>query len=158
VTPFIGTIAQTSILTGSSMASFTVTGLTNGTTYRFRVAAVNSVGTGASSTNSNAATPATVPGAPTNVVATAGNGQASLTWSAPASNGGSAIGNYRVTPFIGSTAQAPILTGSAARTFTVTGLINGTSYRFRVAAVNSVGTGANSAASNSITPNSATVR
>jgi hypothetical protein len=57
-----------------------------------------------------------------------------------------------VTPFIGSSAQSTILTGSTAPYFTVTGLTNGTSYRFRIAAVNSVGTGANSTASNAVTP------
>ncbi len=83
---------------------------------------------------------------------TAGNASVALSWTAPASNGGSAITGYRVTPFIGATAQSAILTGSAATTFTVTGLTNGTAYTFTVAAINAVGTGADSAASAAATP------
>ena len=68
--------------------SCTVSGLTNGTTYSFTVTATNAVGTGPAS-NALTAVPATVPGAPTLTAATAGNGQVSLAWTAPASNGGS---------------------------------------------------------------------
>src|SRR6185369_1429765 len=45
-----------------------------------------------------------VPGAPTGVTATAGNGSATVNWTAPSNNGGSTITKYTVTPFIGSTA------------------------------------------------------
>ena len=161
VTPFIGATAQTAVLTGSAATTFTVTGLTNGTAYTFRVAAINAVGTGADSAASAAITPAaaaTAPGAPTGVGGTAGNGSVALSWTAPASNGGSAITGYRVTPSIGATAQTPVLTGSAATTFTVTGLTNGTAYTFRVAAINAVGTGADSAASAAVTPQVQSVR
>ena len=68
-----------------------------------------------------------------------------LTWTAPASDGGNAITGYRVTPYIGSTAQTPILTGSAATSYKVTGLANGTTFTFTVAAINGVGTGPDSA-------------
>ena len=50
---------------------------------------------------------ATAPGAPTGVSATAGNGSASVSWTAPG-NGGSAITSYTVTPYIGSAAQTPV--------------------------------------------------
>src|SRR5581483_10512950 len=86
------------------------------------------------------------------VSGTAGNGQVALTWTAPSSNGGSAITGYRVTPFVGTTAQTPILTGSTATSYTVTGLTNGTAYTFKVAAINAVGVGADSAASAALTP------
>ncbi len=79
---------------------------------------------------------ATAPGAPTGVGGTAGNASAALSWTVPASDGGSPITGYRVTPYIGGTAQTPILTGSAANTFTATGLTNGTAYTFTVAAIN----------------------
>jgi hypothetical protein len=96
---------------------------------------------------------ATAPAAPTGVSATAGNGQAVVSWTAP-SNGGSAITSYTVTPFIGSTAQTPTtVSGSPpATTATVTGLTNGTAYTFTVSASNSVGTGPASAASAAVTP------
>ena len=85
--------------------STTVTGLTNGTAYSFTVTAVNGVGTGAASAASAAVTPLDAPGAPTAVTATAGNTSATVSWTAPASNGGSRITSYTVTPYIGTTAQ-----------------------------------------------------
>ena len=100
MTPYIGGTAQPA---GARPArprrASRVTGLTNGTAYTFTVAAINAAGTGADSTASAAVTPRRVPGAPTAVAGTAGNGQVALTWTAPASNGGSAITGYRVTPF-----------------------------------------------------------
>src|SRR5262249_38876998 len=50
---------------------------------------------------------ATVPGAPSGVSATGGNGSATVSWTAP-NNGGSAITSYTVTPYVGSVAQAPV--------------------------------------------------
>lgn len=90
--------------------------------------------------------PPSAPGAPTSVSATAGNAQLALTWTAPASNGGSAITGYTVeyTPSGGSPATAN--TGSAATSYTLTGLTNGTSYTVRVRAVNAVGNGTYSTA------------
>ena len=66
-------------------------------------------GTGPASAPSNAVTPtaSTVPGAPTGVTATAGNGSATVSWTARP-NGGSALTSYTVTPYIGSSAQTPV--------------------------------------------------
>jgi peptidoglycan/xylan/chitin deacetylase (PgdA/CDA1 family) len=154
ITPYIGGTAQAPVPTGSPVNSFTVTGLINGTAYTFTVAAINAVGRGPDSTPSSAITPTapSPPGAPTAVGGSAGDGSVALTWSAPSSNGGSAITGYRVTPSIGGTAQTPVLTGSTATSFTVNGLTNGTAYRFTVAAINGVGTGPESAASALLTP------
>jgi hypothetical protein len=81
------------------------------------------------------------------VSAIAGNSQATVTFTAPVSNGGAAITSYTVTSSPGG------LTGTgSASPITVTGLTNGTSYTFTVTATNSVGTGSASAASNSVTP------
>src|SRR5258708_39706300 len=126
----------------------TVIGLANGSAYTFTVAATNSVGTGPASAASNAVTPVGPPGAPNNVSATGGNTQATVSWTAPASNGGSAITGYTVTPYIGSTAQTATTFNSTVTTQTVTGLVNGTAYTFKVAASNAVGTGPASTASN----------
>jgi peptidoglycan/xylan/chitin deacetylase (PgdA/CDA1 family) len=159
ITPYIGSTAQTPITTGSAGTSYTVTGLTNGTAYTFKVAATNAVGTGADSSASAALTPTavkTAPGAPTNVTGTAGNASVALSWTAPASNGGSAITSYRITPYIGTTAQTPITTGNANTSYTVTGLTNGTAYTFTVAATNAIGTGAASTASSAVTPRAPT--
>ena len=95
---------------------------------------------------------ATVPGAPTGVAGIAGDSSAALSWAAPASDGGSPITGYRITPYIGATPQTPILTGSANTMYNVTGLTNGTAYTFRVAAINAVGTGSDSTPSAAVTP------
>jgi hypothetical protein len=158
ITPYIGSSAQTpKVITGSPpVTSTTVTGLTNGTTYTFTVQASNPSGTGPASAQSNAVTPlnAVPPSAPTGVSAVGASQQARVTWTAPDSDGDSAITGYTVTPYIGSTAQTPVQAGASATSATVTGLTNGTSYTFKVAATNGVGTGAQSGASNAVTPQS----
>jgi hypothetical protein len=139
-------------ITGTGTASpITVTGLTNGTAYTFTVTATNAIGTGPASAASNSVIPSTVPGAPTIGTATAGNAQATVTFTPPASNGGSAITGYTVTSSPGN------ITGTGtASPITVTGLTNGTAYTFTVTATNANGTGPASAASNSVTPTGVT--
>jgi uncharacterized protein (TIGR02145 family) len=134
--------------TGTS-SPITITGLTNGTAYTFTVTATNSVGTGAASTPSNSVTPvaATVPDAPSIGKATAGDTEATVTFTSPASDGGSAITTYTVTSSTGG-----ITATGASSPITITGLTNGTAYTFTVTATNSVGTGAASGLSNSVTP------
>jgi hypothetical protein len=142
--------------TNSTTTACTATGLTNGTQYFFKVAAINAVGTGDYSSASSGITPATVPDAPTGVTGTGGNAQVALLWTAPASNGGSAITGYRVqvaTSSGGSYSDAAgCPTNSTATSCTATGLSNGTPYFFKVAAINAAGTGAYSSASSGVTP------
>ena len=152
VTPYIGGVAQSPVTFDSTATTQTVTGLTNGSTYTFTVAASNAFGTGPKSAASNPVTPATVPGAPTIGAATTGNQAATISWNPPVSNGGSPITGYVVTPYIGGVAQAPVPFNSTATTQTVTGLTNGTTYRFAVQAINAVGTGAYSDVSAPVTP------
>jgi hypothetical protein len=124
--------------------SYTVTGLANGTTYWFTVKAVNAKGSSAASGQATA-TPATVPGPPTGLTAKAGQGQVTLTWTAPATDGGSAVTGYDVyqstskggeaTPPVNGTTPIPATTTS----YTATGLANGTTYWFTVKAVNAAG-------------------
>ncbi|MFM8290886.1 MAG: fibronectin type III domain-containing protein, partial [Planctomycetia bacterium] len=118
-----------------------VTGLVNGTSYLFRVAAVNVAGAGATGL-STAVTPRTVAGAPTAVVGVAGDSQVELSWTAPASNGGAAITDYVVRYSSNNgTSWTTFADGrSTSTTAMVTGLVNGTSYLFRVVAVNAAGT------------------
>src|SRR5690606_6713992 len=91
-----GIYAEPAATVSGSVYSHTVTGLTNGTTYYFVVKAVKS-GTDSEASNEKSATPITVPAAPTNVSAVAGNWQATVFFTAPADNGGSAIIEYEVT-------------------------------------------------------------
>ncbi len=129
----------------------TVPGLTNGDTYTFTVTATNSVGVGAPSAASNQVTPKapTAPGAPTGASAHAGDAAATVSWTAPASDGGSPITGYRVT----SSPDGRTCTTGGATSCTVTGLSNGITYTFAVVAINAVGAGP-SATTGPVTPNS----
>jgi hypothetical protein len=76
-----------------------ITGLANGTAYQFSVSATNSVGTGPSSLPTTPQTPSSVmgpPSAPRNLAASPGDGEASATWSPPASSGGFPISGYQL--------------------------------------------------------------
>jgi PKD repeat protein len=89
----------------------------------------------------------TVPGAPAALTATPGNGQVSLAWSAPASNGGVNITSYRVYRGTSSGGETLLTTGGcgnlgAVLSCTDTGLANGQAYFYKVSAVNAIGEGA----------------
>ena len=124
----------------SANTNTTVTSLTNGTQYDFRVRAVNSVGEGNNS-SVESATPATIPSAPS-ITAIPETDEVNLTWSSP-DNGGSPITDYIV--------QYKLTADSTWQTFadgtndntsvSVTGLDFNTSYDFQVAAKNIVGDG-----------------
>jgi hypothetical protein len=96
----------------------------------------------------------TPPGPVGNVNATAGYASATVTWSAPTT--GDPATSYKITPYIGSTAQSPTtVPGNPAPTSAViSGLTNGTTYTFTVTASNPAGAGPESAQSNPVTPSS----
>jgi len=128
----------------SFATSATVTGLVNGTSYLFRVRAVNGAGTSPASAESSPVRPLTFPGIVQTVGTVAGNGQVRLSWTAPVDNGGTPVTDYVVQfrPDTASGLWSTFADGVSATTgATVTGLTNGTAYRFRVAAVNPVGIG-----------------
>ena len=93
------------------------------------------------------ASSATAPGAPQSVTATATNGSATVSFSAPASDGGAPVTSYTVTA--APNGQVVSSTGSP---IVFSGLTNGTTYTFTVQATNAAGTGVSSAISNSVTP------
>ncbi|HEY0215103.1 MAG TPA: fibronectin type III domain-containing protein [Cellulomonas sp.] len=89
--------------------------------------------------------PPTAPGTPGPVTTTPGDRQATLSWTGPAWLGGSATTGYRVERSDDGGVSWTVLTestGSAATSYTATGLTGGASTTFRVAAVNGTGTGA----------------
>ena len=90
------------------------------------------------------------PDAPTIGTASAGNTQATVSFTAPSSNGGSAITSYTATS--SPEAITGTVTQSGSGNITVTGLTNSTAYTFTVTATNAIGTSLASAVSNSITP------
>ena len=125
--------------TGGTAPSYTVTGLTNGQTYTFRVRAVNSAGVSAAS-NSRTATPTTTePEAPQSLRFTPGDQQVTLRSRAPTNDGGEPITHYE---YEQDGSGTWISTGGTATSHTVTGLNNGQTYTFRVRAVNALGNGA----------------
>ncbi len=136
-----------STCTSTTVLTCTVTGLTNGTSYTFTVAATNTAGTSTPSTPSAAAVPAATPGAPTGVAATALNASLSVTWHSPLVTGGSPITGYRATASPGGSTCT-----SSGTTCVITGLTNGVSYTVTVVAINAAGTGSPSSPSSLAIP------
>ncbi len=132
--------------TALTTSTCTLTGLTNGTTYQVSVTATNAAGTSPATTGST--TIASVPGAPTKVIATPGNGTITVSWTAPASNGGDPITSSTVSDGIGHGCTAP----GTATSCVVTGNVPGFPVTFTVAATNAIGTGPASAPSAPVTP------
>jgi len=99
-----------------------------------------------------AAPVAAKPGAPTIGSASAGDGIASVAFTAPSSNGGAAITEYAVTAYKASDNSVVKTVTAASSPANFTGLTNGVAVYFKVAATNSAGTGPQSAASNAVTP------
>ncbi len=139
-----------------SKIGYTVSGLTNGTAYKFKVRAVNAIGNGAASPESDSITPATTPPAPTKPGMTAENQSAALSWTS-GGDGGSAITKWQYVKKEGSspfetTWKDLTVQGTGPITATVSGLTNGTKYKFKIRAVNAKGDGAASPESNEGTP------
>ncbi len=132
-----GTTASPIVIT--TLSSDGATSLTNGTTYNVQIKAVNLAGDG-TATASTAATPITTPGAPTITSITAGNSQLSVAFTAPASNGGSPITNYKYSTN-GGTSFTAVSPASTSSPIVITGLSNGTTYNVQIRAVNAAGDG-----------------
>ncbi len=115
---------------------FNDTNVKNGVNYTYYVTAVNAVGESKPSNMVNI-TPMTVPGAPQNLRAIAGNGYVNLSWEKPEDNGGSAIVEYRVYR------NGSLIANVSAQQlwYNDTNVKNGVNYTYYVTAVNSAGEG-----------------
>ena len=136
--PASGAEHATPVATGITTTSFTNQGLTNGTKYFFEVAAVNAGGTSGFS-NEASAKPQAIPAAPAGLTAAGGVNEVTLQWNASA--GATSYNVYRG-PSAGAEHPTPIATGITATSYANTGLANGKTYFFKVAAVDSAGTSA----------------
>lgn len=119
--------------------SLNITSLDAGTTYEIRVIAVSEAGSSSPSPIVKAA-PFDLPASPV-LTATAGSRKADLRWTAPANNG-STITSYKLEQQIDEApwTQVP-MTVTSGTTFSVTALLPGNTYKFRISAINAAGTG-----------------
>jgi hypothetical protein len=140
------------IFVAAGQMNYTITGLKDDTSYSFRVSALNVVGAGPPSTAASATT-ANVPGLTTGLGATPGVDDVTLNWTAPASDGGSALSGYEIYQRHRATA---IFVPAGQMNYTITGLKDDTSYSFRVSALNVVGAGPPSAAASATTASATT--
>ncbi len=137
-----GTGSYVTLSSTYTSLTYTDQNLTNGTQYTYRVRAYNEIGWGGYSAE-KAATPRTVPNAPSAPTVSPGNGQNKITWSAPTNNG-AAVTNYEVFQ------NGSSIGTTTSTTMTKTGLSNGTSYSYTVRAYNAAGWGSQSAAASGV--------
>ena len=125
----------------STDTTYTIVGLVNGTGYKVRVSALNAGGTGAALTTAKAVKPyLSLPTAPQSLKATPRNLSVVVTWKAPSNDGGSVITDYLVEWTTDGVTWSSANAGTAL-TYTIPGLVNGTGYKVRVSATNTVFTG-----------------
>lgn len=135
------------------VTGFVDAGLPDGATYFYQVSARNPVGEGPRSPVESASTMGP-PSAPRNVAADGGPGagEITLTWDAPADDGGASVTAYRVHRGTASGATSFLVELGDVRTFTDTGIPAGETRWYRVSAVNSFGEGARSAEASASAP------
>ncbi|NIZ93486.1 fibronectin type III domain-containing protein [Kineococcus rubinsiae] len=140
-----GTVLRT-VPRGTTTAQFT--GLTNGTAYPYRVAAVDNAGNTSTPSATVTVTPrdSTPPAAPTGVYATAGVGSVTVGWTLGTEPD---LAGYRVLDAVGATVATVT---APARTAVVTGLVSGTTYTYRVVALDRTGNVSDASAPVTATP------
>jgi hypothetical protein len=135
---------------GATSSTYLLTNSDVGSTIRCVVTATNAVAAVSANSNSTAAVAAIVPGAPVIGTATStGITTATVSYTAPSSNGGATITSYTAVSSPGGITGS--LSTSGSGTISVSGLTGATTYTFTVYATNSAGNSASSSASNSIT-------
>jgi fibronectin type 3 domain-containing protein len=124
--------------------SYTDSSAVNGTTYYYKVSALNAIGEGPLSNEGSGTplAPAIAPSAPQALAATPGNGQVALSWSAPASDGGSPVTGYRIYRSTSSGSETVLASPPGTGTsYTDSSAVNGTTYYYKVSALNAIGEG-----------------
>ena len=140
--------------TRNTRTTYSDTGLEPATTRLYRVSAINRIGVGRASSVESATTDATVPDAPTGLVATSTTStQIDLVWIAPAYDGGAPVTAYRIEVSETGAVWADLVpnTGTESATFSHTGLLPGSTRFYRVSAINRAGTGAPSGVASAAT-------
>lgn len=131
--------------TGTAATGYSHMGLSAGHMYTYKVFAINSVGTSNSSNTSSAAPVqiSSAPYPPTGLTANPSSSKSiSLSWTAPSNNGGSTITGYVVEYKIGAGTYSVLIPNNSLTTYLHMGLTTGTTYTYRVSAINSIGTSA----------------
>jgi len=129
---------------GVDVPGSVITGLINGKSYTFSVYAINAVGSSPVAV-SPAVIPFTLPGIPTGLAVTRGNASLNVTWTAPASDGGSPITGYTIT-YTNTAGTVKTATALATATsYAVTKLVNGTTYTVKIQAKTAKGLSLSSA-------------
>jgi hypothetical protein len=139
----------------STSSPITISGLNEATVYAIRIRAINTVGTSCES-SAESATTLSLPSAPTNLVASGINTGGIIQFTAPARDGGQSITNYEYSTDGGATWITPSPAITSSPLIISSGLINCTPYQVKIRAVNSVGSGAASAAV-TLTPSTSTI-
>lgn len=131
------------LTTVGNQLNYTDYNLENGQKYYYTVSALNEVGEGARSIETNG-TSKTIPGAPQNLQAFAGDDFILLTWAPPLVDGGSAISNYMIYRAVSNESRTELATLGIQLTYNDTGLSYNSTYSYIVTAVNEVGEGPSS--------------
>src|SRR2546430_919503 len=138
------TTSYSTLIILGNVTKYNNTGLTTGTTYIYRVSAINAVGT-SNSSNIASAVPTQISSAPyppTGLIANSASPTSiSLSWTAPQNTGGFAITGYKIEYKVGSGSYSVLIPNTSLTTYLNTGLATGTTYTYRVSAINSIGTG-----------------
>src|SRR2546427_9765989 len=130
--------AEVYLTTRGNVASYTDLAVTNGITYFYQVSAINSTSESPKSNEASAIPPA-LPTAPQNLQAAGGITRVSLSWQAPSSNGGSGITYYKIFKSTSSGTEVYLTTRGNVTSYNELVVTNGTTYYYKVSALNSAG-------------------
>jgi hypothetical protein len=155
VTAYLANGSSTNITQTDVASPIIISGLTNGVEYKFTVYATNAVGDSVESDFSDVVTPAappTVPDPPTITGVSAGDASATVSFTPPLNDGGSAIQDYTVYVYLADGTDTGASVTDITSPILVTGLTNGTAYKFTMIATNGVGSSNETAFSSIVTP------